>query len=42
MKICIEFKEYKKAGLKEIMTRLTIASLILVILVLLFKDHLHY
>jgi hypothetical protein len=42
MKIQIEFKEYKKAGIKEIITRVTIVGLVLVVLVLIFKDYLHY
>jgi len=42
MRIKIEFKEYKKAGIKEIITRSTIVGLILVVLVLLFKDYLHH
>ena len=42
MKIQIEFKEYKRVGIKEIITRAAIVSLVLMVLVLLFKDYLHY
>jgi hypothetical protein len=42
MKIHIEFKEYKRVGIKEVITRVTIVGLILMVLVLLFKDQLHY
>jgi hypothetical protein len=42
MKIHIEFKEYKRVGFKEIITKATIVGLILIIVFLLFKDHLYY
>ena len=42
MKIHIEFIEPKNSRVRETVMAFTIIGLILVVLVLLFKDHLHY